>query len=506
MSQPLPFTGAEYLQSLQDDREVWIYGRRVADVSQHPAFRNSARMVARLYDASHDPANTALRAESEFAAPFTHPFFRLSRSREEMVAARDAIAGWQRLSYGWMGRSPDYKASFIGTLGANAEFFAPFADNARRWYQQGQERLYYVNHAIVNPPIDRDRPETELRDILVRVEKETDSGLILSGAKVVATASALTHYNFIAHYGLPIKEREFAVACFIPMNAPGVKLICRHSYEFSAAAAGSPFDFPLSSRLDENDAIFVLDKVFVPWEDVLIYGDVAKFNRFAAHTGFFNRLTLHGCTRLAVKLDFLCGLLLKATRATGSAGFRGVQVQLGEALNWRHLFWSLSDAMCHNPDPWLDGAVLPNLQAGLSYRMLMSIAYPKIREIAQNVVASGLIYLPSSNRDFASDIAPYLQQYVRGSGGMGAEERVKILKLLWDAVGTEFAGRHELYERNYAGNHEAIRLEPYLGARGSGLADELEAFVDSCLGEYDLNGWQVPDLFNPDDITALDDL
>ena len=122
-------------------------------------------------------------------------------------------------------------------------------------------------------------PESELRDILIRVEKETDGGLILSGAKVVATASALTHYNFIAHYGLPIKEREFAVACFIPMNTPGVKLICRHSYEMSAAATGSPFDFPLSSRLDENDAIFVLDKVFVPWENVLIYGDVAKFNR-----------------------------------------------------------------------------------------------------------------------------------------------------------------------------------------------------------------------------------
>ena len=101
---------------------------------------------------------------------------------------------------------------------------------------------------------------------------------------------------------------------------------------------------------------------------------------------------------------------------------------------------------------------------------------------------------------------PYLQQYVRGSGAMGAEERVKILKLLWDAIGTEFAGRHELYERNYAGNHDAIRLEPYLGAHGSGLAGELEAFVESCLSEYDLNGWQAPDLFNPDDITALDDL
>src|SRR6185295_19451566 len=50
-----PFTGAEYLASLRDEREVYIYGERVEDVTTHPAFRNSARSVARLYDALHDP-------------------------------------------------------------------------------------------------------------------------------------------------------------------------------------------------------------------------------------------------------------------------------------------------------------------------------------------------------------------------------------------------------------------------------------------------------------------
>ena len=50
-----PFTGAEFLESLRDDREVYIYGERVADVTQHPAFRNTARSIARLYDALHDP-------------------------------------------------------------------------------------------------------------------------------------------------------------------------------------------------------------------------------------------------------------------------------------------------------------------------------------------------------------------------------------------------------------------------------------------------------------------
>jgi 4-hydroxyphenylacetate 3-monooxygenase len=105
-----------------------------------------------------------------------------------------------------LGRSPDFKASFLTTLGANPEAYGEYADNARHWYKRSQEELLYWNHAIINPPIDRNLPPDQIEDICIHVEKECDDGVIVSGAKVVATGSALTHYNFIAHYGLPVKE------------------------------------------------------------------------------------------------------------------------------------------------------------------------------------------------------------------------------------------------------------------------------------------------------------
>ena len=49
-----PFTGKEYIKSLQDGREIYIYGNRVNDVTQHPTFRNSVYSISRLYDALHD--------------------------------------------------------------------------------------------------------------------------------------------------------------------------------------------------------------------------------------------------------------------------------------------------------------------------------------------------------------------------------------------------------------------------------------------------------------------
>jgi 4-hydroxyphenylacetate 3-monooxygenase len=502
-----PFTGAEFLASLHDGREVWIYGQRVKDVTAHPAFRNSARMIARMYDALHDSARKAVLTMPTDTGNggFTHRFYRVPKSVEELVAGRDAIAEWARISYGWMGRSPDYKASLTGTLGANPEFYAPYEQNALNWYRQVQERCLFLNHAIINPPVDKGRPPGEVMDVYVHVEKETDAGLIVSGAKVVATGSALTHHNFIGYYGpTPLGRPEMALFAMIPMDTPGVKLICRASYEMTAATLGSPFDYPLSSRVDENDAIFVMDKVLVPWENLFAYRDLEKANSFFPRSGFIPRFTLHGCTRLAVKLDFLAGLILKAVDALGLTETRSAQVQVGEVLAWRNIFWGLSDAMVKAPDPWVNGTFQPNMNYGMAYRFLATLAYPRVKEIAEQTISSGLIYLNSHAVDFKSpELRPYLDKYLRGSNGYDALERVKLLKILWDAVGTEFGGRHELYERNYAGNYENIRLENLPTAIVSGDADRLKKFVDGFMAEYDADGWLTPDLINPRDVNRI---
>jgi 4-hydroxyphenylacetate 3-monooxygenase len=502
-SRSRPFTSQEYFESLRDGREIWIYGERVKDVTTHPAFRNTVRMLGRLYDALHDKRKSILCTQTDTGSGgYTHWFYKAPRSAEELVASRDAIVEWARVTYGWMGRSPDYKAAFLATLGANPDFYTPFQDNARRWYKKVQEEVTFVNHAIVNPPVDRNKQLEEVRDVYMHVEKETDGGLIVSGAKVVATTSTLTHYNFIANNGaLPIKTKDFAFVCIVPTDAPGVKLFCRPSYELTAAAVGSPFDYPLSSRMDENDSIIVFDKVFVPWENVFAYGDIEKVNHFFPLSGFLPRFMFHGCTRLAVKLDFIAGLLLKSVDATGAKDFRGVQAQVGEVLAWRNMFWGLTDAMARTTTPWTPGYVSPNLDYGLAYRVAASTIYPRLKEIIQNVLASALIYLPSHVSDFkVPEVRKYLDQFVRGSNGYSSVDRVKLMKLMWDAVGTEFGGRHELYERNYFGNHESIRFETLLAAEASGQSARYKGFAEQCMAEYDLDGWTASDLINPDDI------
>lgn len=501
----VPMTGAEYLASLDDGRTVYIYGERVAKVTEHPAFRNTARMIARLYDAMHDPERrTRLMAPTDTGnGGMTHAFFKAPKTAEDLLAGRDAIAEWARITYGWAGRSPDYKAAFLATLGANAAFYAPYQENARRWYKFSQERVPFINHAIIHPPVDRDRPPDQVSDVCCHVVRETDAGIVVSGAKVVATGSVLTNYTFVAHHGLiPLQDKSYAAVFMVPTNAPGIKFICRTSYEMAATAMGSPFDYPLSSRLDENDAIFIMDEVLVPWENVFVYGDVEKANNFFPRTGFLPRFVVHGCTRLAVKLDFISGLLLKAVEASGTKDYRGVQANVGEVIAWRNLFWGLSDAMVRDPRPWVGEYVQPNVDPGNAYQIVATMAYTKVKYIIEQTVASGLIYLNSHARDFQSpEIRPYLDKYLRGSNGYSAEQRVKLMKLLWDSIASEFGSRHELYEINYGGSTEEIRRYCLFGAQASGNAAAFKGFAEQCMAEYDLNGWTVPDLSDPGDLS-----
>ncbi|MDR0219569.1 MAG: 4-hydroxyphenylacetate 3-monooxygenase, oxygenase component [Enterobacteriaceae bacterium] len=496
----LPFTSKEYLQSLQDDREVYICGKRVKNVTLHPAFRNSAATISQLYDSLHAPETHDILCWNTDTGNhgYTHKFFRFATSSNEIRQQRDAIAEWSRQSYGWMGRTPDYKASFCCALGANPEFYGPFSSNARIWYKRIQESCLYFNHAIANPPIDRNKP----MEHFIQIEKETDTGVIVSGAKGVATNSALSNYNFIVGTVNDIGNApDFTFMFILPMNADGVKLISRASYELVASITSSPFDSPLSSRFDENDAILVMDNVLIPWENVLIYREVGSSRHWAVQSGFARLFPMQACVRFAVKLDFITGLLQKSLECTGAADFRGVQVDLGEVIAWRNLFWSLTDAMWAEAKPWESGAYLPDTQAIHTYHVMAPIAYTKIKNIIESNVSSGLIYLPSSVRDIKNpELNKYIEKYIRGSNGIDHIERIKILKLLWDAIGSEFGGRHEIYEINYAGSRDSVRLQCLRHAHSSGNMEEMIKLVDRCLSDYNLDGWTSPHLYNNKDI------
>jgi 4-hydroxyphenylacetate 3-monooxygenase len=339
--------------------------------------------------------------------------------------------------------------------------------------------------------VDRNRPAHEVGDVFVHVVKEKDDGILVSGAKTLGTGSAMTNATFVAQNSATTldkdKAKDFALVFIAPLDTPGTKLLCRPSYESKAT---SPFDQPLSSRFDENDAVLLFDNAFIPWENILVYRDPERANSFFRHSRFVNRYTLQSATRLAVKLDFMAGLFARGIEANGTDTFRGVQAALGEILAWRNLVWGMTAAMCLDPETAPGGAVVPRQEYAYSMRVFGSQCWPAMRYIFEKQLAVSLLMTPSSYKDLQNEeLQPLIEKYYRGSSSSAAD-RIKLFKLIWDAIGSEFGARHELYEINYSGNHEQIRLDVLTGARTGGILKECIELTEQCMSEYDLNGWK----------------
>jgi len=233
----------------------------------------------------------------------------------------------------------------------------------------------------------------------------------------------------------------------VPMNVKGLKILSRKSYEL---AAGTIFDNPLSSRYDENDAVLYFDNVHVPWERVFIAGDLAmcqkQFHATPAHVYQNYQCQI----RLMVKLRFLVGLARMIATANGVEAFPQVRETLGELAAESSMvdaFVAAMEVKGTQRGPYF----VPDRHTLYAAQVLTQQLYPKVITTLRSLAGGSMIMLPSGIQDLAD---PTLADYalrVQGSATLSPEERVKLFKLAWDAVGSEFASRHTQYEMFYAG-------------------------------------------------------
>jgi 4-hydroxyphenylacetate 3-monooxygenase len=467
-------TGADHLRSLRDGRTVYIDGELAGDVTTHPAYRNAVASAAGLYDYQARPENLELMTFlPEGAARRVNRCWQAPRDYDELVQRRRALQAWAQLSYGFMGRSPDHVAStIVGHLmgievfrkhrPARAKALEDYADYAMR-------NDLFLTYVIVNPQADRSKDWGEQPEELVaQIVDEDNGGITIRGAKMLGTSSIMANEVFVANLQ-PLKPGEEALAfsCAIPMNAAGLRVLSRKSYE---AHAVSVYDNPLSARFDENDALLYFDDVKVPWDRVFVHRDTdmcrAQFHDTPAHI-FQN---YQAQIRLSVKIKFLVGLAHKITEAIGTTAMPQVREQLGilaaNAAMVEAMLAGMEASGSRRGEYYL-----PNRHVVYAAQVMTQDLYPRLITLIRDLAGGSLIMLPSSFRDWANpELAPIIKKTQR-SPNFSPEEKVKLLKAAWDALGSEFGSRHTQYEMFYAGARfvaagHSYRTYDWAAARG----------------------------------------
>ena len=439
-------TGEQYRQSLRDDREVYMDGKRVDDVTRHPQFQPLIDIRARIYDMAHaQPTRdtmTYLEDGERYAVGL-----KLPRQQQDWVDKRVAVDAVMVDIGGVVTRVGDETVGEMWSLWDGADILNEidprFAENIERHIKTAIHTDPFHVSANTDPKGDRSKkPQDQDPDMLVHVVKETDAGLVIRGAKY-ETAAAYANQAFlkptIANWG-DASISDYAVGCILPMNAPGVKHICRAGF----ARSGSERDYPLSNRFDEIDTIMVLDNVLIPWEDVLFY----QHTRAAA----FIRTTLHRYSafpfiqRILTYTDMMIGAALHNIRQTGLDKQPAVQEKLAQLAVYREGINAYLTAAITVGETSPAGLLMPNPSLLMSGRVHACANLPAMMHIARELCGGQICVTPDVASFEAAETGKWLNKFYTINDQWQAEDRRKLLAFARDLLNSSYAGHRLTFQ------------------------------------------------------------
>ncbi|WEG10863.1 4-hydroxyphenylacetate 3-monooxygenase, oxygenase component [Pullulanibacillus sp. KACC 23026] len=452
-------TGQDYIKRIDElGAEIWFEGQKITEkLSTHKAFKGLIHSQAALYDLQHHPDYQKLLTYETESKDLAATAYLPPKTKEDLEKKRLAVQTIAKQSFGMLGRSPEYMNTVLMTLGTSADCLKgqneQCAENMRNYYRYIRDHDLSLTHTFILPQTNRSSFHIEDPDSIIaaRIIDQNEKGIVIHGARLLATQGPTTDEILVFPSGAQLPHNSFfepmAFAFALPSNTPGLKYVCRESFDYGKSA----FDHPLGSRFEEMDTIVIFDHVTVPWDRVFLHGNIEVNNRlykesdFAAHT---IHLIL---SKNIIKIEFLLGLMESMIRTIKIGEYQHVHEKITECLIALETFKGLVLSSEHSASLNKWGVMTPDikpLEAGSIYYPKL---YPRLIEIIKLLGASGLMSLPTE-ADFKSpEIGDALRHYLQTPDSNG-EEKVRLFRLAWDASLSAFGGRQELYERFFFGD------------------------------------------------------
>jgi len=441
-------TGQEYRDSIRDDREVWIDGERVADVTTHPAFKPVIDARARIYDMAHEESyRDIMTCEDPQSGECNAIGLSLPHTQKDWHEKRRAVDTVMKDLGGVVIRVGDETVGEMWSLydGKDVlnEVDPQFSKNIKNHIDKVLHEDPFHVSANTDPKGDRSkRPQDQDPDMLLHVVKETDAGIIVRGAKY-ETAAAYANQAFvkptIANWG-DAKLSDYAVGFICPMNAKGIKHICRTGF----AGNGREKDYPLSNRFDEVDTLVIFDNVLVPWEDILFY----RHTRAAS----FIRGTLHRYSafpfvqRIQTIADMLIGAALFNIRQTGLDKQPAVREKIAQLVCYREGINAHLSAAIATAEDSPAGLLMPNQSLLYTGRVHACTQLPAMVHLTRELCGGQICVTPDAACFEAEELKPWMDKYYTVNEFWSSDDRRKLLAFARDLVNSGYAGHRVTFE------------------------------------------------------------
>lgn len=475
-------TGKQHLESLRDGRVVYIGSERVTDVTKHPAFRHAAHSIASIYDMKADPANRETMTFEEGGERYS-TYFLPARNKADLERRKLTHQKIAMMSYGMLGRSPDHVSSFVTGMSTNPSVFGKYADNLLAYHNHLKKNDLYAVYAVIPPQAARN-PEFYVKQNLpiptLRVVREDDDGVVISGMKMLATGAVIANEIWVGNL-IPLAPTQLAesITCAIPCNAPGLTLWSRKPFERDAK---SEFESPLTWRFDETDAMLMCDNVKVPWEKVFVHNDAVLARDIYIKTPAHCYGNHQSNVRFHAKMQLLVGLASRITQASGADQIPAVRETLGRLAALEATLGGMIAGQIQDAEAWPEGYATFNRRYMYAALNWCTEGHSAIIDVVRELCGGGVFQMPADISVMDDPKLSKAFQTYWQTPQMDAVSRMKLFKLAWDMVGSEFAGRHQQYEKFYAGASFIIRNHSFREAPW----EHFHNVVDGLMASYEV--------------------
>ncbi len=461
-------SGEEFLKGLRSrNREVWLGGERVSDVTTHPQLEGAANSLAGVFDRQFEYADDCLMPDPETGEAINVSHM-IPRSVDDLKRRHRGLRRIAEYSVGIMGRTPDYmNVTFAGFAGERSVWLGPEGkneqghDNLRAYQRMIALNDLSLTHTIVQPTTDRVKDASYV-DNPVPLHKvgETANGIVVRGARILSTLAPFAD-EMTVYPGVPLPPGTpdpYALSFAVPMDTPGLIFLCRDS---AATVNSNHFDHPLSSRFDEQDAFAIFDDVEVPRDRVFIDADIDVYNAVMLPTAWWANIMQQTTIRALTKLEFAYGLACRMAEAVNDTSPQTVEM-LGELDTYVEVTRNavlLSEEHAYDRG---EGVVFPDGRPMNPMRSILAAWYPRVREILMLIGSHNLLAVPSQGMLADARLRPLIDEFMLGANDIDAERRAGIYRLAWDFIGSALGSRNELYERNYLASAKTNRVAQHM--------------------------------------------
>ena len=480
-------TGKEQLESIRDGRAVFIGSERVGDVTTHPAFRNAAQSVAAIYDLKAAAENRDTMTFVDEVGDRHSSYYLQPRSRDDLRKRTRTHQIIADSTYGMWGRSPDHVSSFVTAMAMRSDIFArkgaQFGTNIENFYRRLRAEDANATYAVVSPQAARDPQfyqRTSAKLPSFRVVDERDDGIVVSGMKMLATGGVFSNYIFVGNiFPLAKDQLKESVTCAVPVGAAGVSLWSRKPLE---RFAQNEFESPLTWRFDETDSMVICENVKIPWEFVFTKDDADQSRAIYIETPAHSFGNHQSNVRYQSKLKLIVGLASSIAKASGVDAIPAVRENLGRLASLEALLAGNIAGQIEACEDWGNGFTGYNRRMMYGALNWCTESYSPIVDSLRDLCGGGVFQMPADVSVLGNpELRGIFESYFL-TPQMSAKDRMKLFKLAWDVTGSEFAGRHQQYEKFYAGASFVLKNHCFREAPW----EEFHGAVDRLLASYDV--------------------